>query len=141
MTQLDSGPTPTPPTVAPPTRPTSLRRSNDDRMVAGVCGGLGRYFGVDPIWFRLAFVVLLLGGGSGVLVYAVCWIVIPEEGGGEASTGAAPTGNRSAIAGLILVGLGVVLFFDSVFPWFDKITMPVLLVAIGAGLVIGGRVR
>lgn len=135
MTQLDTGPT-----VAPPTPPALLRRSKDDRIIAGVCGGLGRYFDVDPIWFRLAFVVLLLGGGSGALIYAICWIAVPEEQG-EGAAGRAPTGSRSAIAGLILMGLGAILFFDTVFPWFDKVTLPILLVAVGVGLVIGGRAR
>jgi phage shock protein C len=51
--------------------PPRLRRSTDDKVVAGVCGGLGRYFGVDPLFFRLAFVVLAIGGGSGVLLYIV----------------------------------------------------------------------
>ena len=143
MTQLDTGSTVTPPSspdVAPPAAPARLRRSKSDRMIAGVCGGLGRYFDVDPIWFRLAFVILLLGGGSGALVYLVCMIVIPEEDG-EVGAGTAPTGKGAAIAGLILVGLGAILFFDTVFPWFDKITLPVILVAVGIGLVIGGRSR
>jgi phage shock protein C len=45
-----------------------LRRSVDDKVVAGVCGGLGSYFNTDPIWFRLAFVVVTLAGGAGILI-------------------------------------------------------------------------
>jgi phage shock protein PspC (stress-responsive transcriptional regulator) len=48
-------------------------------MIGGVCGGLGRYLNVDPILFRLLFVLALIIGGSGFLVYVILWIVIPEE--------------------------------------------------------------
>ena len=57
-----------------------LRRSRGDRMLAGVCGGLGNFFGIDPIWFRLLFVILALPGGlPGVLPYLILWLVIPRE--------------------------------------------------------------
>lgn len=56
-----------------------LFRSRKDRVLAGVCGGLGEYFDIDPIIFRLLFVVLVIMGGSGVLLYILCWILIPEE--------------------------------------------------------------
>jgi phage shock protein C len=60
---------------------TQLYRSSTDTMVAGVCGGLGQYLGIDPVLIRLFFVLLTLGGGSGVLIYLICWVVIPLEGG------------------------------------------------------------
>lgn len=56
-----------------------LYRSSNDRMLAGVAGGLGEYFDVDPVLWRLAFVLLTLFGGSGVLVYIVMAIVIPAR--------------------------------------------------------------
>jgi phage shock protein PspC (stress-responsive transcriptional regulator) len=57
-----------------------LRRSRSDRMLAGICGGLGDYFGVDPVAFRILFVLLALPGGlPGLLPYILMWIVIPEE--------------------------------------------------------------
>lgn len=57
-----------------------LRRSLSDRRLAGVCGGLGKYFGIDPVWFRLAFVLFALPGGvPGIPLYVICWFVIPEE--------------------------------------------------------------
>ncbi len=61
---------PSPPTVER-TAEARLRRSVDDKMVAGVCGGLGSYFKTDPVWFRLAFVVVTLAGGAGILIYLV----------------------------------------------------------------------
>lgn len=58
----------------------TLRRSRSDRVVAGVCGGLGAFFGISPIWFRLGFLVALLPGGiPGLLPYAVLWIIMPSE--------------------------------------------------------------
>ena len=55
-----------------------LRRSRSDRIVAGVSGGIGRQLGIDPVVLRLAFVVLAAGGGFGVLLYLVCWLVGTE---------------------------------------------------------------
>jgi phage shock protein PspC (stress-responsive transcriptional regulator)/predicted membrane protein len=57
-----------------------LERSRDSRMIAGVAGGLARYFDIAPAVFRLGFVVLTLLGGSGVLVYIAAVLVIPKEG-------------------------------------------------------------
>jgi len=57
-----------------------LERSSESRVIAGVCGGLGRYFDIAPAVFRLGFVVLTLLGGAGILVYLAAIIVIPKEG-------------------------------------------------------------
>jgi len=57
-----------------------LRRSRSDRMIAGVCGGLGRYFDVNPVFYRVGFVVLTLLGGAGILIYGASLLVIPNEG-------------------------------------------------------------
>ena len=56
-----------------------LYRSKRDRMLAGVCGGLGHYLGIDPTVVRLIWVFLVFGAGFGVLAYIICAIVIPEE--------------------------------------------------------------
>ena len=55
-----------------------LHRSLTDRKVAGVCGGVAEYLGWDPTLVRLLWVILTLLGGSGVLIYIVLWIVMPE---------------------------------------------------------------
>lgn len=55
-------------------------RSRDDRMIAGVCGGAARYFGIDAALLRVILVLAaILGIGTGVLLYLACWLVIPEE--------------------------------------------------------------
>ncbi len=57
-----------------------LRRSRNNRIFAGVCGGLGEFFGINPFWFRLAFLIALLPGGvPGFLLYLVLWLIIPNE--------------------------------------------------------------
>ncbi len=64
-----------------------LTRSRQDRVLAGVSGGLGRYFRIDPIIFRLAFGLLTFVGGAGVIAYAAAWLVLPPEGGRGALSG------------------------------------------------------
>jgi phage shock protein C len=62
------------------TRGILLRRSRNNRMIAGVCGGLGEFFGVDPFWFRMGFLIALIPGGvPGILAYLILWLVIPSE--------------------------------------------------------------
>ncbi len=56
-----------------------LRRSRSDRVLAGVCGGLGEFFGISPFWFRLGFVIASLPGGlPGIVPYLLCWMIIPK---------------------------------------------------------------
>ena len=59
-----------------------LYRLREGRVVAGVCAGLAAYFGVDPTLVRLAFALLTVFGGAGVLLYLCAWVVMPEEGEG-----------------------------------------------------------
>jgi phage shock protein C len=56
-----------------------LYRTRDERMLAGVCGGLAQFFSIDPTIVRLIFVVLALMGSTGLLIYIIMWIVVPEE--------------------------------------------------------------
>ncbi len=56
-----------------------LYRSDENKMFAGVCGGIAEYFGVDPTLIRLAWVVFSLLGGSGVLAYILAAIIIPRD--------------------------------------------------------------
>src|SRR2546430_3649997 len=63
-----------------------LERTLSPRIIAGVCGGLARYFGLSPAVFRLGLIVLTLLGGAGILVYLAAVLVIPEEGRSEEHT-------------------------------------------------------
>ena len=55
-----------------------LYRSNTNVMIAGVCGGIGEYFDVDPTLVRLAAIVLFFAGAVGLLAYLLAWIIIPK---------------------------------------------------------------
>ncbi len=58
----------------------ALRRSKNDRFIAGVCGGLGEFFGISAFWFRLAmFIAFIPGGAPGILIYLAAMIMIPSE--------------------------------------------------------------
>lgn len=56
-----------------------LYRSEDDRLIAGVAGGLGEFLDIDPTIIRLIFAFSILLGGTGLLAYLVMWLVVPEE--------------------------------------------------------------
>ena len=56
-----------------------LYRSKKDRMICGVCGGIANYFSIDPTLVRLAFVLIAMGAGSGILAYIIAAIIIPDE--------------------------------------------------------------
>ena len=61
-----------------------LRRSTSDRWLGGVCGGLASFTGLDTWLWRLALTLLLILGGTGLLVYMLMWILVPLENAGEA---------------------------------------------------------
>jgi phage shock protein C len=54
-----------------------LYRSRTDKKIAGICGGLGEYFQVDPVIIRVTMIALAFAGGAGFVVYAVLWVVVP----------------------------------------------------------------
>jgi len=61
-----------------------LYRSKTDRIIFGICGGLGEYFEIDPLIVRILFILLSLTGGSGIVVYIILAFIMPEEGGVKA---------------------------------------------------------
>jgi phage shock protein PspC (stress-responsive transcriptional regulator) len=87
-----------------------LERSRDDRMVAGVAGGLAKYFDVHPAFYRVGFVVLTLLGGAGILIYAAAALVMPDEGKEDSVATAALKQRRDRPWPLIGLGLIAVAF-------------------------------
>ena len=84
-----------------------LHRSREDRILAGVAGGLGRYFDLSPTFFRIAFVILTLVGGAGILIYVAAALVIPDEGRTDSIVSEALRRHRDRpwlLAGVALVG-------------------------------------
>jgi len=57
-----------------------LLRPQDGRMIAGVCAGFARHFGLDATLVRILWVLITCLGGAGIIAYLICWIIIPEEG-------------------------------------------------------------
>ena len=109
------------------------RRSAGDRKIAGVAGGLGRAFGVDPILLRVGFVVLTIFGGFGGLLYVLGWLLLPADGDEVSAAEALLGRGRSSVPPPLAVGLGVVAVISafSMFSW----GLPFLPLAIG-GLVV-----
>jgi phage shock protein C len=56
-----------------------LYRSRTEKVIGGVCGGLGNYLNVDPVLLRVIWAVLFFAAGAGLLAYILAWILIPEE--------------------------------------------------------------
>jgi len=56
-----------------------LFRPKKDRVIAGICGGLGKYWGIDPVILRLIWAILILVWGVGLLAYLLAWLIIPLE--------------------------------------------------------------
>ena len=128
-------PTAEQPTPAAPTaEPRRLYRSRSDRVIGGVCGGLAKYFGIDPVIVRVVAVALIFLGGTGLIAYLAGVLLIPNEGEG----GAPAEGPRRAmvIAGAILlvIAIGVALPFHGGW-WGNWSLVPLGLIAI-AGLVV-----
>ena len=88
--------------------PRRLTRSRDDRWLGGVCVGLGRYFDLNPIVYRIAFAALTLAGGTGVLLYAAAWLVIPDEHAEDSIAATAIKQHRERP--WLLVGVGLLAF-------------------------------
>jgi phage shock protein PspC (stress-responsive transcriptional regulator) len=114
----------TPPGETPRAEPRRLTRSGSDAVIGGVAGGLGRYFGIDPILFRIGFVVLTFIGAVGVLAYLILLAFVPSDGGQR------PGGTSKAVAviGAVVLGCALVTFLS-----------PPLFV-FGPGLLIVGLV-
>jgi phage shock protein PspC (stress-responsive transcriptional regulator) len=138
MTTTDEsgGFTPPPPT-APPSSTRVLRRSRTDRVGAGVSGGLGEYFGVDPVLFRVLFATAAFFGGAGVLAYLVAWAAIPEQGTtnapidrfiSELRRRRVPVWLVAAVAGLVLWGVAFSWWAPG--PVFPVMVIVIVLVAI-----------
>src|SRR5215210_8054199 len=120
------------------TRPAPvLRRDTEHRMVAGVCSGLARHLGVDPLIVRVAFVAAATAGGVGVAIYLLAWVFVPA---GDAP--ARPLRLRTSrgmieiAAGVALLVLSALLTFRALGLWFsDVLVWPIVLVAAGGALL------
>ncbi len=83
-----------------------LRRSVDNRKVAGVAGGIARHLDIDPLVVRVTLVVLVFFGGAGLILYAACWLLVPEEGSTKEPFG---LDERNRSIALVVAGVVAVL--------------------------------
>jgi phage shock protein C len=128
-----------------------LYKSRTERMIDGVCGGVAEYFRLDPTLVRLAWVLLTLLGGSGIILYIVAMIVMPANPAITPPAAIPQTvrtsHSNSKFWGILLVGVGVVWLMSNLglsfwhhwwgFSW--DILLPVLLVLAGVAFLFGGR--
>lgn len=123
------GPGPGPEQGPVPTRP-PLRRDGRSRMIAGVCGGLGRHLDIDPVVFRILFALLTFFGGFGLLAYAAAWLFVPDEGQSESEARKLLSGRSevTAVAVAVLAALGFMVMVTVLGQGFGR-AIPLLLLA------------
>jgi len=138
-----------------------LYRSKTNKVVGGVAGGLADYFTIDVVLARVAFVLLAMFGGGGVLIYIVMWIVIPaqtsyfteqnkksynesgendvyekNESGEYVSNKPVKNSNTGLITGIILIFMGMIFLADRLMPWYNITDFwPLLLVVVGVIMI------
>lgn len=120
-----------------PSPPARLVRSRNDRMIAGVAGGMAAYLNIDTAWIRLAWLAVLFLG-PGVFLYIIAWIVIPEAD----SVAPMPVRVRDAgdngkiiVGGLLVLG-GAAMLANRFLPWMRELWLPAILIAVGTGVII-----
>lgn len=123
-----------------------LYRSTSDKFIAGVCGGLGEYFGVDPAFIRILFVLLTFASGFGLLAYLILWVTVRKRPVDVAIEPAESSHRHTGkyLAGIILILLGVIFFIHQNVYWFDLEDIwdkfwPVVLIALGLMLILYKR--
>ncbi|PZS20109.1 MAG: hypothetical protein DLM57_02460 [Pseudonocardiales bacterium] len=144
MTTTDeSGGFPPPPTIPAPPSPRVLRRSRTDRVGAGVSGGLGEYFGVDPVLFRVLFATAAFFGGAGVLAYLLAWAAIPEQGTTNAPIDRFISGlrRRRVPVWLVAAVAGLVLWAVAFSWWAPGPVFPVMVIVIVLVAIFGRHSR
>jgi signal transduction histidine kinase len=116
-----------------------LTRSRTDRVVAGVCGGLGRALGIDPFVVRVAVLVLTLLGGIGALAYVVAWLLLPREGDDQSLAAGAFSPRRFDLPSILAIGsiaLGVLFILRAGGVWVgEAVVWPVLLAVVGVAVI------
>jgi phage shock protein PspC (stress-responsive transcriptional regulator) len=122
-----------------------LTRVDEGRWLGGVSAGLGRYFDINPLVYRVAFAALALAGGTGILLYAAAWLVIPHETQEDSIATEALRGRRDQpwlLLGIGLLTVGGLLVFAQADLWPDEGTFWLGAILVGAALVwwqVAGR--
>jgi len=129
-----------------------LYRSNTDKVIGGVSGGLADYLSIDVVIVRVLFVLLVLFGGSGVLVYIILWIAIPEQkisynvkedksdveiiSDIKTEPATKKQSNTALGAGIILIIVGLLFLADRLIPFYNVIDFwPLILIVVGVMII------
>lgn len=145
-----------------------LKRSKKNRVIAGVCGGIGQYFQVDPIFIRIIFIAFTFASGVGVLVYIILWLLVPDEEGfsyyenvkneknikknkdkvknnfsSEIKNAAEKSkSNGPFIIGVVLIAIGLMFLSNNFFSFYNFFKLwPLILVVIGLGILLSSIER
>lgn len=126
-----------------------IYRSEKDKMIGGVCGGLAEYFNIDVVIIRLLWVLLFFLEGSGLIAYLIAWVVIPSDNSirydsfGSEVVDEKPNHKESStisgshVVGLILIVLGILMLVKNYVPYFPWHKLwPLALIAAGVGLIV-----
>jgi signal transduction histidine kinase len=129
---------------AAPRRDLRLRRARRGRLAGGVCAGLARQLGIDPLIVRLAFIAAAAAGGVGFVVYGAAWLLLPDTDGEGGLAVRLPRSGRAGLevgagSGLLLLSLLLALRQLGL-PFSDVVVWPTVLVAAGAALLWRGSV-
>ncbi|MFD3327683.1 PspC domain-containing protein [Streptomyces sp. NPDC058701] len=114
MTEVHDAPSAAPGSAPPPADRPLLRRARRDKVLAGVCGGLGRHFDLDPVVFRIFLGVLAVTGGVGLIFYGFAWLLLPLEGEEESEAKKLLTGRveGATMAAVFAAMVGCALFLS-----------------------------
>jgi phage shock protein PspC (stress-responsive transcriptional regulator) len=122
----------------PVAEPRRLSRTHDGRWLGGVSAGLGRYFNLSPMIYRIAFVALSLAGGTGILLYVAAWLVIPDDGEQDSIAAGAIKEHRDRpwlLVGVGLIGFAGILALSSARVWPSPGNLWVAAAVAGAAIV------
>lgn len=115
-----------------------LYRSSSNKIIGGICGGMGEYFGVDPVLVRIIAVLLFFASGYGLLAYIIAWIIVPKHdlmAEPIDQPRVYPSWNKY-LPGILLIGFGIMLLIGDNWHWFNwNFFWPAALILVGLFLV------
>jgi len=116
-----------------------LYRSRESSVIAGVCGGMGEYFNIDPVIVRIIFFLLMLPYGIGLLIYIFAWITVPLRPDGlevEQVESIDRKQMRKYLPGLLLIFVGLFILLSRLWDWISfAFLWPLALIILGAYLI------